>query len=160
MKRTKIVWLLALMVWAAAEVQAQEPAREKEGEKRRPTPTEMAEHRTEKMARALNLSPEQRARVAKINQEQAQRTADYHRARQADREQIKQILTPEQLAQWEQMCAKHPGRGHRPHPDRMAPCRGWDGPDTGAMRPGDRPEKHPGKRGPERGEKCDKKRKR
>ena len=67
----------------------------------------------ERMAWRLNLTPEQRAKLEPIlRQRDEMRTVQ----RQAMRQEIAGILTPEQLAQFEQM---GPGRG------------GWMGPGMG-----------------------------
>jgi len=113
MKTNKIVWLAALTVLlAGANVGAQERKNMERGE--RPTAAEVAKMRTQRMTEALDLTPEQQKQVEQLNLEQARKME----ARQADRQnvkaQMKEILTPEQYAEWERMNAHGHRRGHGP----------------------------------------------
>lgn len=83
---------------------------------KRPTPTEMAEKRMDCMAKELNLTPEQRTRIEQMHRERVRHMAEQKAAHEA---QMKQILTPEQYARWEQMQQEmkpgHHRHGDRPH---------------------------------------------
>jgi len=82
------------------------------------TTPDWAQVRIDRMGWRLNLTPEQKAKLKPIfEQRQALRNAQ----RQAMRKQMAQILTPAQLAQWDQMRAQ---RGWR---RGGGPCRGGQG---------------------------------
>lgn len=97
----------------------------KDGPKgKRPTPTEMAEKHMERMARELDLTPEQRTKIEAIEKDGMKRRGEFHEAAKADREKIRQVLTPEQQAKWEAMNKER--RGH--HGPKGAPCCKGKGP--------------------------------
>jgi Spy/CpxP family protein refolding chaperone len=82
------------------------------------TTPDWAQARIDRMGWRLNLTPEQKTKLKPIfEQRQALRNAQ----RQAMRKQVAQILTPAQLAQWDQMRAQ---RGLR---RGAGPCRGGRG---------------------------------
>lgn len=134
MKKVKIGWLVALFVMmSVVVVRAQEcPIGEKRQDGNTPTPTEKMEQRTQRLAKALDLSPEQRAELEQFHRERAQRMVEqkaaYAAQKEKDRERMKQILTPEQFAKWEQMQQQmRSGAHHRaggPHCKGVAPKQG------------------------------------
>lgn len=109
MKKYRIVWLAALLIWVGATAAAQE-RRGHDG--KRPTATEMAEMRTARMTEALGLNAEQQAQVRALNLERAKNMEAQCAAREANEARLKEILTPEQYARWEQMSARGAHRGH------------------------------------------------
>ena len=131
MKKVKIGWLVALFVMmSVVAVRAQEcPNGVGKRDGNTPTPTEKMEQRTQRLAKALDLSPEQRAELEQFHRERAQRMVEqkaaYAAQKEKDRERMKQILTPEQFAKWEQMQQQmRSGADHRaggPHCKGVAP---------------------------------------
>lgn len=109
MRKYRILWLAALLVWVGATAAAQE-RRGHDG--KRPTATEMAEMRTARMTEALGLNAEQQEQVRALNLERAKNMEAQYAARQANEARLKEILTPEQYARWEQMSARGAHRGH------------------------------------------------
>lgn len=116
------MWLAALLVWLGVEVGAQERPMRRDGG--RPTPQQMAEHRSKQMVEELDLDAEQQAAVEALNLQQAEQMAAHKPGERPDREamkaqhenyasSLKQILTPEQYEKWEQVREQ---RG--PHSDR------------------------------------------
>jgi Spy/CpxP family protein refolding chaperone len=72
------------------------------------TNVDWAQARLDRMAWRFNLTAEQKAKLKPIlEQRQALRTAQ----RQAMRNELAQILTPQQLAQWDQPRGSRGGRG-------------------------------------------------
>ena len=133
MKKAKISWLVALFVMmSVVAVRAQEcPNGMGKKNGKFPTPTEKMEQRTERLAKALDLSPEQRAELEQFHRERAQRMVEQKAAFAAqmakDKERMKQILTPEQFAKWEQMQQQMRSGAHHhkggPHCKGVAPKR-------------------------------------
>lgn len=109
MKKYRILWLAALLVWVGATAAAQE-RRGDDG--KRPTATERAEMRTARMTEALGLTAEQQEQVRALNLERAKNMEALCAARKANEERLKEVLTPEQYARWEQMSARGAHRGH------------------------------------------------
>jgi Spy/CpxP family protein refolding chaperone len=121
-KRPLLVSAIGIAVLAATAALAQPPA---------PAPAagigpvppssttpDWAQTRLDRMAWRLSLTPEQKAKLKPIfEQRQALRNAQ----RQAMRKQIAQILTPAQLAQWDQRRSQHGWRRGG------GPCRGRQG---------------------------------
>ncbi len=132
MKKSKIFWLVALLVMSVAAVEAQECPENRE--KRENCP---GKARIERMAQELDLTPEQRSQIEKLHGEKMQRMAQNRAAHEADMARMKEILTPEQFAKWEQgMKQMNPGhhkKGHGPHKgmgpkgDSMKGCCKKDG---------------------------------
>lgn len=121
MKKFKMVGLLACMVLAGATVSAQSV--EKQGRKGGEplSATEMAEKRTARMTEALSLTEEQQKQVQQLNLECAQKAESRKAEMEAERTKLREILTPEQYAQWEQMSKSGAHRGHGKH-DGDAKC--------------------------------------
>ncbi len=123
MKKSKIFWLVALMVMNAVAVRAQEcPIKQGERVHFR------AEEKMERLSQALDLTPEQRTEMQKLMNQKAERMTAQKTAAEAEREQFRKILTPEQYAKWEQMKeqrgAMKPGEHRRGHGPRRGPVSG------------------------------------
>ncbi len=89
-------------------------------------PADPVAAKLDRMAARLNLSPEQKAQLEPILRErQAMRAAQ----QQAVREQVARVLTPEQLAQFDQMRAQG-GMGRGGGGGCLGPGYGW-GPGRG-----------------------------
>lgn len=123
MKKSKIFWLVALLVMSVVAVEAQErPNGEGKNHGKCPNPTEMAEKRMECMSKMLDLTPEQRVEIEKLHQQRAERMAENRAAHKAEMEQMKKILTPEQYAKLEAGMKKmKPGEHRRGHGPRKGP---------------------------------------
>ena len=98
----------------------------------RPTPEQRATKMTEKMAEELSLSDDQKKQVLEINLERAKKMdldrADRMKENEAKKaendtrkeemkkqdEQIKAVLTEEQLAKWEEIKLSQKDRGRKP----------------------------------------------
>lgn len=84
--------------------------------KERPTVEQMAQRRTERMTKELELNEKQAKEVYAINLQQLQQM-EAHRAqmskeRQAEAARMKSVLTADQYAKWSQMQGPKPG-AHR-----------------------------------------------
>lgn len=90
--------------------------------KERPTAEQMAQRRTERMTEKLNLSEKQSKQLYEVNLQDIKEM-------QAQAEQMKGILTPEQFEQWKQMQGPRHGMNRGP---RMKDGRG----DKAAVREG------------------------
>ena len=101
-----MVCLLACMVMAGATVSAQSCVAQGRKDGKCLTAAEMAEKRTARMTEALSLTAEQQEQVKQLNAES--RKAEM----EAEQEQLRKILTPEQYAKWEQMSKSGAHRGH------------------------------------------------
>lgn len=124
MKKSKIFWLVALLIVSAWAIRAQEsPTRS--GKRVHCSTTE----KVERLSRALELTPEQRTEMQKLMDQKAERRAAQQVAAQAEREQFRKILTPEQCAKWEQMTKEKsgqmkPGAHRRGQGPRRGPLSG------------------------------------
>ena len=131
MKATKAILFTFLLALAAGTASAQRPAEA--------NPAERVEKRTERLAEALDLSPEQAEQVRSINLEFAEQMRERrdalreeHKAvREAHKARIEAVLTDEQRQKMEALVEKREarraegrpegrrGKGHRgPRPDR------------------------------------------
>ena len=90
--------------------------------KERPTAEQMAQRKTERMTEKLNLSEKQSKQLYEVNLQDIKEM-------QAQAEQMKGILTPEQFEQWKQMQGPRHGMNRGP---RMKDGRG----DKAAVREG------------------------
>ena len=144
MKKFRILGLMAAaMLLAGATANAQERNANENNE--RPSAEQVAAKRTAHMTEALSLTEEQAKQVADLNLADAKRAEAHREANHASREKMKQILTPEQYAQWKQISregAHRRGNGpqgshhmnpqghHKGHPG-MASGEGHKGPHAG-----------------------------
>lgn len=103
MKRA--LWIIAVISFISFGAEAQQ-----EQKKREPmTPEKVAERMTERMARELDLSEEQKKEVYALHLENATKRAEEMKAQRermkadqkAQQEKLEAILSPEQKAQWE-----------------------------------------------------------
>lgn len=106
MHRFPLSLLLPLALLAAAPLAAQQEA----GRFNRPDPEQRAIIQTERMNRALDLSPEQATQVLEINRRfiaererindelRQRRRAEHERTRDAQEAALAGVLTPEQMA--------------------------------------------------------------
>ncbi|HLT08274.1 MAG TPA: hypothetical protein VK014_12160 [Cyclobacteriaceae bacterium] len=101
----RVLWLIAVISFINFGAEAQQEQR-----KREPiTPEKIAERMTERMAKELDLSDEQRKEVYAMHLENATKRADEMKAQRAkmkaeqkaQQEKLEAILSPEQKAQWE-----------------------------------------------------------
>lgn len=109
MKKTIFVAAIAaVMMIGTAAAQPQRP----QGEKReKPTPEQMAKFSAERMARELELTPEQQqqiydynlARIKEASQKAQAARSDMEAARKNADEKMQKILTPEQYRKWGEM---------------------------------------------------------
>lgn len=107
-----MVCLLACMVMAGATVSAQSCVAQGRKDGKCLTAAEMAEKRTARMTEALSLTAEQQEQVKQLNAEHAKRMESRKAEMEAEQEQLRKILTPEQYAKWEQMSKSGAHRGH------------------------------------------------
>lgn len=111
-------WIIgaALLVFTSLQVSAQQ------GKRDQVNPEERAQKATEKMATELGLSEEQKSQLLELNLEQAKkRQAEMERQKElraarseemkAHQKKVKEILTEEQRAKWEEI--KQEQRGKR-----------------------------------------------
>ncbi len=118
MKKKIFVALTALCLMAGTSVFAQD-AKKAPMPKERPTAEQMAQRQTERMTQQLKLTDAQAKQVYEVNldqikQMQAQRE-QMRKARQAEAEKMKGILSTEQFVQWAQMQGPKPGEGRGMH---------------------------------------------
>jgi protein CpxP len=101
----RVLWMIAVISFISFGAEAQQ-----EQKKREPmTPEKVAERMTERMAKELDLSEEQKKEVYALHLENATKRAEEmkaHRekikeAQKAQQEKLEAILSPEQKAQWE-----------------------------------------------------------
>lgn len=101
----RVLWMIAVISFINFGAEAQQ-----EQTKRKPiTPEKIAERMTERMAKELDLSDEQRKEVYALHLENARKRADEMKAQRekikaeqkAQQEKLEAILSPEQKAQWE-----------------------------------------------------------
>jgi len=101
----RVLWMIAVICFIGFGAEAQQ-----EQKKREPmTPEKVAERMTERMAKELDLSEEQKKEVYALHLENATKRAEEmkaHRekikeAQKAQQEKLEAILSPEQKAQWE-----------------------------------------------------------
>jgi protein CpxP len=101
----RVLWMIAVISFINFGAEAQQ-----EQTKRKPiTPEKIAERMTERMAKELDLSDEQRREVYALHLENARKRADEMKAQRekikaeqkAQQEKLEAILSPEQKAQWE-----------------------------------------------------------
>lgn len=115
----KIILTLGLMASIGLSAMAQQRGGE------RPSPEQRATKMTEKMAEELSLTADQKKQVLEINLAQAkkmdQERQDQMKANEARKaemkkqdEQIKAVLTEEQLAKWEEIKLSQKDRRGRP----------------------------------------------
>ena len=103
MKKLMIMAALCGCIATAATAQ--------EATKGKPEPKQRAERQTEMMSKNLNLTEEQKAKVAEINLSTAQEIREKGRDNKEQRtavmvkrdERLKAILTPDQLGKYEEM---------------------------------------------------------
>ncbi|MBN3581423.1 DUF4890 domain-containing protein [Algoriphagus aestuarii] len=126
MKNLTIAMLLVLLTGITAMAQDTKT-------KERPTPEERAQKQTEMMAKQLELSEDQKAQILAINLENAKKREGEMEARKAEMdarreemkalreemksqdEAIKEVLTEEQRAKWEEIKqSQKDRRGRRP----------------------------------------------
>lgn len=101
----RVLWMIALISFINFGAEAQQ-----EQKKREPmTPEKVAARMTERMAKELDLSEEQKKEVYALHLENAAKRAEEMKVQRermkedqkAQQEQLKAILSPEQKAQWE-----------------------------------------------------------
>ena len=147
MKRLIVMSIAAILTVSAAVAQPRENNR-RDGQKEKPTPEQMAEMRTERMAKHLSLSEEQQKEVLKLNLERitTQRASIEKNRKEAEKataqrnaerakydEELKKVLTPEQYSTLEKNRASRMSengrrhahnmnghQGHRPHGHAMS----------------------------------------
>lgn len=73
--------------------------------KERPTAEQMAQRKTDRMVEKLNLNEDQSKQLYELNLQNIKEM-------QAQHEQMKKILTPEQYEQWTKMQGQRPGMMH------------------------------------------------
>ena len=123
MKRNLFAVCAALCVLTAAESSAQN--REVPAERPRPTAEEIAETRTQHLARILSLDEEQTRALRKEQLRLAEQQERMAEERRAYDERMKSLLNEEQYATWQQMRHRphHPHRRHASaHRPEACPC--------------------------------------
>jgi protein CpxP len=130
MKTNKLAVLMAfaLGVLAVAANAQDKPANENRPARNR----EQVRERGSEIARELNLSPEQKSKFEAVMREAAEKrkalredtnlTPEQRREKmksiaEESRTKLKEILTAEQLAKWEEMQKNRPGAGSRKAPE-------------------------------------------
>lgn len=112
MKKQIFAAMTALCLMATTTLFAQE--KPQAAPKTPPTAEQMAEHQTQRMTEKLQLTDAQakqvyEANLAQIKQMQAMRE-QMRKARMAQADKMKSILTTEQFMQWSQMQGPRPGQ--------------------------------------------------
>lgn len=116
MRKQFLVAVTALAIMVSSSVLAQEhrPMHHSGHEHKAPSAEQVAQRMTDRMTTELKLSPEQSAQLYELNlnrikQHQADKEAQREKMaadRKASNEQLQQILTPEQYAEWQKMRAE------------------------------------------------------
>lgn len=106
MKKKIFAAVMALCMMAGTSVFAQQPMKAPMG-KERPTAEQMAERKTQRMTQKLNLTQEQSKKLYDLNLQEVKQMQSMREqmraARQAQDARMKELLTPEQYAQWQEM---------------------------------------------------------
>lgn len=106
MKKQILMTAMALCLMAGTSVFAQD-AKKAPVMKECPTPEQLAQRKTDRMTRELNLTDVQAKQVYQVNMDEIQKMQTMRKqmraSRNADAEKMKSILSTEQFVQWAQM---------------------------------------------------------
>ncbi len=121
---------LAIVVSSSALAQEHRPMHHSGHKGKAPSAEQVAQRMTDRMTSELKLSPEQSAQLYELNlnrikQHQAEKEAQREKMaaeRKASNEQLQEVLTPEQYAQWQKIRAER--KQHRAGADNGECIRG------------------------------------